>query len=462
MTGIFPLPQDDGLPPNPAQPNNPAQAFDPTIPPVNTAALYYGYSCNARIRPPVPNSLISEIAATVDRAGRAYDPSSLQNLEFAIRYMIQRGLPRGALIVAQNPFNFTVTLDPVPPAYSDFMTLTLVPALAGTDTQNQGYVRVNVNGLGSVPLLRNDGGELHAADMLQGKPFIATYYQGAFYLVGLAASQVPLVKIGGIDVWVRTDGNDATGDGTTNTPDKAFRTIQAAWNSVGARFAATPLFAVNIKLGIPGTYEGAAIGPFGGAIFVTGDINNRWAYRISTFDIGQGLYASLDVNGVTQFAMFGITLLVDSPTNRIASLFVGQTLVGLYNVGFDVLYDNAQAALVSLMTSSSTQQGNYDVTFRGNGHTIGGAIEVNGSEWGGSGDLRGCTLTTTDLNIAIAYAISTKLSTIEFLQTTMQTSNVTGKQYAVDTNSLLLKHGLTVPGTIAGTVDTATGGVVVA
>jgi len=462
MAGIFPYSQDGGLPPNPGQPNNPAQAFDPTIPPQDTSALYYGNGCDVRLRPAVVNSLISEIAATADRAGSPYKAASLQNLEFAVRYLIQRGLPRGALLVATNPFNFTVTLDPVPAAYTDLMTLTLVPALAPGDTQNQAYVRVNVNGLGSVPLLRNDGGELHAADLLQGKPLVATYYQGAFYLIGLAASQVPLVKIGGIDVWVRTDGNDATADGTTNTPDKAFRTIQAAWNSVGARYAATPLFSINIKLGIPGTYEGAAIGPFGGAIVVMGDINNRWNYRISTFDMGQGLYGALDVNGVTQFAMYGITLLVDSPTNRIASLFVGQTLVGLYNVGFDVLYDNTQAALVSLMTSSSTQQGAYDVTFRGNGHTIGGAIEVNGSQWGGSGDLNGCTLTTTDLNITIAYAISTKLSTIEFLQTTMQTTNVTGKQYAVDTNSLLIKHGLTVPGTIAGTVDTATGGVVVA
>ena len=50
--------------------------------------------------------------------------------------------------------------------------------------------------------------------------------------------QVPLTATGAVDAWVRTDGNDATGDGTANSPDKAFRTIEGAWNAVGGRYAA--------------------------------------------------------------------------------------------------------------------------------------------------------------------------------------------------------------------------------
>jgi len=99
MAGIFPFAQDGGLAPNPSQPNNPAQAFNPNPPPLDTVALYYGNGCDVRLRPAVVNSLISEIAATCQRAGLAYRASSLGNLQTAVAYMIQRGVHRATSLI---------------------------------------------------------------------------------------------------------------------------------------------------------------------------------------------------------------------------------------------------------------------------------------------------------------------------------------------------------------------------
>src|SRR5215475_6258197 len=86
--GLFPASWDGGIPANAQLPNNPAQAFiHQNAWPADTAALYYGNGCDVRLRPHVVNSIISEIAATIDRAGVAYRQSSLQNLEVAIRYL---------------------------------------------------------------------------------------------------------------------------------------------------------------------------------------------------------------------------------------------------------------------------------------------------------------------------------------------------------------------------------------
>src|SRR5215472_6700511 len=107
MSGIFPQSQHGGLPPNPNDPNLPVQAFLPTIPPADTAALYYGNGCDVRLMPYVLNSIISEIASTVDRGEVAYRFSSLRNQELAIRYLIQRGMPMGGVMVQDGAHTFS-------------------------------------------------------------------------------------------------------------------------------------------------------------------------------------------------------------------------------------------------------------------------------------------------------------------------------------------------------------------
>src|SRR5262249_30223708 len=174
-----------------------------------------------------------------------------------------------------------VTLDPPATHYNDFMTLTLVPKFTSANTSgNQGYIRINVNNLGFVPLLRNDGEEVRSGDELAGIPFVCAYFAGAFYIIGLVFSQVPIVLTGRIDFWIRTDGNDLTGDVPADSPDKAFRTINGCWNAVGSRYAGSPGAHIGMRLGIPGNYEAGAVQNFGAAVSLTGDPNNKASYRI--------------------------------------------------------------------------------------------------------------------------------------------------------------------------------------
>lgn len=201
MSGIFPNgapgpvpPDDGGIPPNPDDRNNPAQAYPPIIDPHDTDALYYSNECMTRIRPHVLNSLISEIAAIADRAEMGYRAANLTNLETSVRYIVQRGLPRGETMVQQNPWHFDITLDPPATRYNDYMTLSLVPRMVdGIQyiTPNVGYVRLNVNGLGYVPLLRSDGDELHEGDIKHEVPFIAVCFRCVWYILGMRGPPGP-------------------------------------------------------------------------------------------------------------------------------------------------------------------------------------------------------------------------------------------------------------------------------
>jgi len=209
MSGIFPNSTDGGLPPNPSDPSNPTHAFPPTVSPVNTAALYYGNGCDVRLRPEVVNSLISEQIALIDIAQVAYDPARLINLQLATRYLIQRGLPRASALTQVTANNYAAALNPVSTGYNDYMTLSVVP-----NTTNSGAVQVNLDGRGYVQLLRNDGQQLLANDILAGRPFQMMYYQGKWYYVGLVASQVGAISQSfGLNVVVYSSGTSTTGGG---------------------------------------------------------------------------------------------------------------------------------------------------------------------------------------------------------------------------------------------------------
>jgi len=463
VSGIFPYSTDGGIPPNAQTPNNPAQAFiHQHALPADTSALYYGNGCDVRLRPHVVNSLISEIAAVADRAGVAYRAASLQNLEVSIRYLIQRGLPHSGMLVAQTAFQYAITLDPVPPYYTDFLTIVFVPQLLPGATQNQGYVRINVNGLGYVPLYRNDGEEVRAGDILSLKPFIATYFNGAFHMIGLCASQVPLVKYGGLDAWVRTDGNDVTGDGTANSPDKAFRTLNGAWEAVGSRYMATPLFSVNFKLGIPGTYEAGVIGPFGSTMTITGDEQNRGAYRIGTkFYPGSNVWISLQTVGVAQMAIAGVTLQIANTSNPAIALWNANSHIELRNVNFDAMTSNPAGIFIANYGGASTGIAALATTqFNGNGNEIGAAIDCQSGRWAGCGDVSRGNLMSSNFDCG-AFITLSSLSVGVMVGTNFFTTNVTGKQFSVSTNSVLYQSNASgpIPGDEAGVWGT--GGVFV-
>jgi len=443
-------------------PTYPAQAFlHRHRLPVDTDALYYGNACDVRIRPHVINSLISEIASIADRAGLGYRASSLQNAETAVRYLIQRGLPHAAMLIQQNPWHFTFRVDPPPPCYTDFMTCTFVPRMPPDTDYNQGYVRLNMNGLGYVPLFRHDGTECKPGDLLPLKPFMAAFFDGAWYIIGRIP---PEFRPGGIDLWVRTDGNDATGDGTRNTPDKAFRTIDGAFRSVGERFMATPLFTANIKLGIPGHYEAGYLGPFGSNLSITGGGSDaggwgggsRWDYRIlSRYYVGESIWTALAFMGCNNVVLTGINMLLMNAGQNARSLLVGHnTTLATRNCAFEALASNPLGYFIDIRDSllAFDESPGTNTWFQGNGNTLAGAVTMSRGVWGG---LIGGMLISNNFHCVSAYLGMNTLSAATFGGPGSNAwGGVTGMQYAVNTNSIFY-HNLSqatgpIPGTIPG------------
>jgi len=467
MTGIFPQHYDGGIPANPNTPNDPAQAFLHRHQlPIDTDALYYGNGCEVRLRPHVVNSLISEIAAIADRAGVGYRASSLQNAETAIRYLIQRGLPHACMLDQQTPWFFDCTVDPPPPCYTDFLTFTFVPRFLPNVSTNRGFVRINLNGLGYVPLFRHDGTELRQGDILNYKPFMAVYFNGAWYLIGRIP---PEYSLGGIDLWVRTDGNDETADGTANSPERAFRTINAAWRSVAERFLATPLFTANIKLGIPGDYEAAYLGPFGSNLTISGGGwdaggwggGDRWSYRIlSRYYPGEDNWIALAFYGCNSVALHGLTLLImngGGPPSARALLVGGRTTLTARNCSFTAQISNTWGYFIDIRDSTCAFDESVAGTstwFQGNGTTISGAIIVSRGVFG---TLLGSTATLVSSNFTclMAYLSLDTLSSCTFGGDGNNAwGGVVGRQYSAMTNSILY-HNLyrpsgPIPGTIPG------------
>jgi len=452
MGGIFPYQYDGGLPPNAGTPNNPAQAYPPAIVPVDTSALYYGNGCDVRLRPHVINSLISEVESVVDRAELAYRMASLRNLELATRYLIQRGLPKGSTMLPAvvDAFHFTVALDPPTTRYNNF----LAPVLTLQNVaKNQKHVRLNFNGLGYVPLYRNDGQELQSGDILRDRPFLCAYWQDAFYMIGLVASQVPQLKIGALDMWVRTDGNDTTGDGTSNDPQHAFRTISGAFYAAATRFMVTPLFTLNIKLGIPGDYVGAQLGPFGGSVSVEGaGGGDRWQYRIHEFYGGGANYAAMAFNSCSA-RLSNLTLYQEiGPPNYSHVLTAVRSVVALDRVGFQIVTSNTGTYLMSLQASSTLFQYTGDVNIQGNSAFVNAAFAITGnSQYTGCADVAGGTFSTTDLNCVGAYMIATGVSVCSLQYINFNVGGaVPATQYIIDGNSVLYKQGKQLPGNVAG------------
>jgi hypothetical protein len=468
MTGIFPRDFDGGLPANPNTPNDPAQAFlHRHRLPIDTPALYYGNGCDVRLRPHVVNSLISEIASIADRAGVGYRASSLQNLERSVRYLIQRGLPHAGMLVQQNPWHFDFSVNPAPPCYTDFMTVTFVPRMPPDTDWNQGFVRINMNGLGYVPLYRWDGNECRAGDILPLKPFMAAYFNGAWYIIGRIP---PEFRPGGIDLWVRTDGNDATGDGTRNTPDKAFRTIMGAFRSVGERFMATPLFVAHIKLGIPGTYEAAYLGPFGGGLTITGGgadgggwgTGSRFDYNInSAYYAGEARWIALGLFGINSVGLYGLTMMLNAPGGAASTLLVGgRTNASLENCAFNAYTSNPGGWFIDIRDSSlghSEPPGSVHY-FLGNGVSLAGAVTIARGVYIACAN-PGHTMVSTNFFMYDAYLRMNQLAACTFGGYAQHAwGNVSGRQFSVSTNSVLYHNseGLSgpIPGTEPGTYGT--------
>jgi len=385
-------------------------------------------------------------------------PSDLHQLRKAIEGFIRNGLGSvllhgGNALGGPNDYN-TVTL--VPPlqtaAYVDFLMLLVVPAVT-----NRGAVTLNMNGIGVKPVLRNDGAQLQSGDWIIGKPHLIAYYGSNFWMVGLCNSQVPIVKTGVMDVWVRMDGNDATGDGSANDAAHAYKTIAGAWQGVAGRYSASPLFAINIRLGQVGTYDGAILGPFGGTVLVTGDTANIGSYRIKSNVDLYGLHPSpatmigLGFLGINFGVVQGMTLQLDQASPDLCyPLMVNNSSIVTDFVNWDATVSSPgayvyQAGIYGLQDSTTC-------VFEGNGHTLHSLwFHLGGAQTHGA-------LNKTAVPQAIFRNTTCSNSCFYLREASVcgwndvvpSQSGIHGPQYNVTTNSILYGHGHTIPGDAAG------------
>jgi hypothetical protein len=434
---------DSGVPPADAKNSL------PDVRTLNCDELWYSTSrCQPRFDPAAANAMLAEQMNLIMQAEMTYNCTSLNHIESAVRYIAQRGLTHAGVMYG-GPYDFVMALDPPLSRYNDWLVLLVYPT-----ADNIGYVRLNVQGHGSVPVWRNDGTEMLSKDLKAYKPTLIAYLGGAFYHIGLCASQVPIVKLGGLDAWIRTDGNDTTGDGTANTPDKAFKTIPGCWNAIGSRYAASPSFSINMRLGIPGTYDGTWIGPFGGSVSLTGDINNRSAYKLrSVYALNQD-YANLVVDSMNM-TISGICFQQDTPPpwQQLVIRCINGASVMFHKCQWDVNVTNDKGILIHGGPDGAYSNMGDDLIFNGLGQTIRALMYmVSKSSYQGTMLNTGGTIINRDMVYSDAALVCGDLAQINWGGfTTCSNINTHGKQYNVYNNSILNIGGQPLPGTVAGT-----------
>lgn len=494
MSGWHPRQLDGGLAPNPQDPGNPSQAFPPTRPPLNTAALYFGNGCDVRLRPHVINSLISENLALVDSVGMNYNPGLLTNQRTAVEYVVQKGIPKYVVLNGQlgpgvTTANFYTGWGLNPPVlggYNNGMVLCVIP-----DTKNQGFVRIMVAGIDTwVPVLRDDHQELESGDWTAWHPYLIGYFNGAFYQLGLSHSQVPILARGAVGFWIRTDGNDETGDGSANTPESAFRTIAGCWNVVGGRYASSPTFTIVMMLGIPGVYDGAAISGFGGNVQLIGDNTpgppgrsigwrpNRSQYRIRCNQyIGNFQWTCIWSIGVP-LTCFGVTF-VAQPSDPAAAgigfvLARGTTGGNLVTIDcdFETQISSTQGVCIDAAVGGSVMVGHSSTcNFIGNGqsiHSIWYAWDRAGITFSHAIEPEHGYVNVQNFNLLNAGVSTQKLSNVDIGGCWVTHTGCTGPRWWVHLNSTFNRWGWgppgpysptqtavlqDIPGSLAGTVS---------
>jgi len=425
---------DSGVPPGEAK---------NSLPDVDTAGcneLWYSTSrCQPRFDPAAANAMLAEQMNLIMKGEVQYQCVNLDNVERAVRYIIQRGLPVGSY-ASGGPFDYIMAMNPTLTRYNDYLTLVIIPAV-----NNQGVSRINIDNKGWVPILRNDGQNLQFLDMRAGKPLIISYWQGAFYVVGLVASQVPMVAYGTVDAWVRTDGNDSTGDGTENTAAKAFRTINGAFAAIGSRYAQTPSFAIHFRLGIPGTYETARLAYSAITMIITGDINNPAAYRLAGTRYLNGKSYACYITDCAKVMVQGVTFQIDQ----------GGFNWGLGNenslvqVRHSIFQQMATGPELGAIEASGRIYMGGRLTFNGIGQAA-ALIACSNATVVDEGAMTPHQWTVNNVNFA-ATIIAQFLTVVQWSPS--NNVNVTGSQYSCGGNSVVYAAGATIPGNLPGTIS---------
>lgn len=447
MTGIFPttgVPNTDayGSLPNPLV----AAGCDP---------LWYSTSrCQPRFDPAAANGMMSEILNLVNCSGEEYDCFKNTNLCDSVRYLIQQGTVTGGMLT-NGPSQYLLDLDPPVTSLNNFMTLTVVPVVS-----NSGSVTISVNGLPFVPLYRNDGLNVRTYDLLQNKPLVIAFFNGVFYVIGMCPSQVPLILTNTIDLWVRTDGDDTNGDGTANTPAKAYRTIRRAFASFASRYATSSTFSINIRLGNPGNYEAASLGNCANTINLIGNEATPQSYRIlssveparSSDGVAVWTYAIYIEN--VKVNLYGVTMVLDNALLWTHGFIGGASSVANFiNCRWETPYSHPSHNCI--WTSGYVGFINTN-TFAGQGHSIRAWLILDGGQarsYERNTDANDSQLVKFRFEYMIfgfgVYAVNAASVGLQF--NSMQDIGCQGPEYYADMNATIYTWR-NLPGNAAGTV----------
>ena len=213
-----------------------------------------------------------------------------------------------------------------------------------------------------------------------------------------------------------------------------------------------------MKLGIPGDYAGGAIGPFGGSVSLTGDINNPAAYRIVSTAWGPDDYLCLWPSGM-QFEVMGITFVqnYNGPLRSIGLSVTGGSAI-VHDCRFETLAPNNNGCFIQLYNAQfSGRKGN--IHFEGNNNLVNSIFYMQqGAGVAGAFLFVGevCNYYFTNCNANVSFRIDT-LSTMTWGgNVNLFNTNCVGQKHGVSNNSVLYMGGKAEPGSTAGSV--ATGG----
>lgn len=355
----------------------------------------------------------------------------------AMQYLIQRGQTvYGADTGSADAL--VVALSPAAPEYKNGMIFWIKKGNAANVTTTP---TANVNGLGPKTITRRDGSALAKGDLPANAwlPYAYDLASDKLCVVTPVASDYRvLVPYGDPTLWVRTDGNDATADGSSNDAAHAFATIQAAityssqvWSLGGKK--------LNIQLGNAGTYTGfvSVANPVTNVI-ITGDVNNPANYVIAA--PGTGGNSQIVYCGGASLTLAGVTV----TTARADLNFILASYSGTIALNKVIITAGATTPYYAL---SGVAGGSINV---------GGPVTINGN-FGGAMYGVGGTVTTqvgtvvtingSTFSVATLYANGSG-GNISILGTWSGTA--TGvRAYAVMNGTVQQNPGATTPGSIA-------------
>lgn len=356
----------------------------------------------------------------------------------SVQQLVQRGQPVFAVDTgARN--HLVVTLAPALREYKAGAALRVLAKFS-----NDGPADIVVNGLAPRAIRRPTLQALSAND-IPASGVIEICDDGAqFQLISAGAGAVTGVPLGNPTLYVRTDGNDTTGDGSANTAAKAFATIQGAltyaqnvWSLGGKK-----LF---IQLGNPGAYTGFVnvANPVTG-ITITGDPGNPGSYVILAPSGVSGFSQVVSAQGAS-LALVGVTVSTNGRTDI---------------QGIQASYDAFISLSYVVVASTATTPFYALCATQGGSISVAGPITVNGS-WGAAFMMQGggniavqtgatATLGGGSFSTGVIYAAGSGAS---FTLIGRLAGTASGNSYYVIVNASVQSFGGFIPGSGSGVVN---------